>query len=355
MATRKALTNNALKAQPEPNIYTVGLDVGYGVTKAVMDNHDPVIFPSVTAYSREIKFQADEIAVKYPGDQLMDDEGTWFVGELAMSQARPAELLRLRGRTANESSLGNVFRARLAKVALGKLFAGVQDGSAIHIRIATGLPVDHMRDSAELKAALVGQHLIQTDNAEFVANITHVMVMPQPYGTIYSKMLKPNGVIDPCHTAKRTGVVDVGTYTVDLALDDDGEYVDAMSGSTESGVHMAQERIASAIERDYREKPSYRMVENILRTGCLRAHGQTVDYREQVNHAIDPIRSAALALISEKWQTGLGVDVIYLSGGGAELVARQVKEVYKQTILLDDSQTANARGYLAYANFTARG
>lgn len=343
----KKLTNNG-----NNGIVTVGLDIGYGVTKLVANGSAVITFPSVVAYSREIKFRADEIAAKYPGDQIMDDDGAWFVGDLALSQS-PNQLLRLRGRTARENLVGNVFRLRLAKVALGKLFPGQRNGEVVHLRIATGLPVDHMRDAGELKAALIGQHLVQTDTTQFVANIVDVMVMPQPYGTIYSKMLTEKGEINPCHTATRTGVVDVGTYTIDVTLDDDGEYIDSQSGSAESGVHLAQEALTAALERDYREKPTYKVVESVLRTGHFKAHGQPVSYAHEVQEALEPIRAHTLGLMAEKWQSGFNVDVIYLSGGGAELVYKQVKESYSQTLLLPESQLANARGYLYYARFAA--
>ena len=161
------------------NLVTLGLDIGYGITKAVTD--DKIIaFPSVMGHAREIKFQQDEIASRHPGDQISDDEGTWFVGDLALTQLPPGEILRLRGRTANEATMDNAFRLRLAKVAIGKLMQGLWNRDIAHLRIATGLPTDHMRDAAELKGALLGQHLIRTDTAEVVANVAGVMVMPQP-------------------------------------------------------------------------------------------------------------------------------------------------------------------------------
>lgn len=210
---------------------------------------------------------------------------------------------------------------------------------------------DHMRDATELREALVGQHRIQTDTAAFVANITSVMVMPQPYGTVYSKMLTPNGTVDPCHTATRTGVVDVGTYTVDLALDDDGEYVDSESGSVESGVFTAQERIAALLERDYRQKMSPALVESVLRTGCFRASGKVVDYKHEVQAALEPLRSATLNLMAEKWKAAKHIDVIYLSGGGAALVADALLPFYEQAEIVKEAQLANARGYLNFALF----
>jgi hypothetical protein len=331
----------------------MGLDIGYGVVKAVTADQ-VVMFPSVMGHAREIKFQQEDMARRHPGDQMTDDEGDWFVGDLALAQLPPGELLRLRGRTANESTMGNAFRLRLAKVAIGKVMQGMWNRDIVHIRIATGLPTDHMRDAAELKSSLIGQHLIKTDTAELIAHVSEVMVMPQPYGTIYANTLNEAGEINRQHTYRRTGVCDVGTYTVDLALDDEGEFVDAESGSVESGVYTAQERISAALERDYREKMPFKIVEEVLRTGIFHANGQPVDYSEIVEEALAPLRSATLNLMSEKWQRGTTVDVIYLSGGGAELVVEDVREAYPQTALVQDAQLANARGYLNYARFVAR-
>ncbi|MCU0463920.1 MAG: ParM/StbA family protein [Anaerolineae bacterium] len=334
-------------------IITVGLDIGYGVVK-VVTNETSFTFPSVMGHAREIKFQQESIQQKYPGDQISDDEGMWFVGDLALAQLPPGELLRLRGRTANEKTMGNTFRQRLAKVAIGKLVQGMWGRDVVHLKISTGLPVDHMRDAAELKEALLGKHLIKTDSCEVIAHVTDVIVMPQPYGTAYSQMLMPTGEINVYHTYMRTGIVDVGTYTVDIALDDDGEFVDSESGSVESGVYTAQERISAMLERDYREKMPYKIIEQVLRTGVFMASGNPVNYSDEVEDALLPLRSATVNLMSEKWQRGTTVDVIYLSGGGAELVCEQIIEAYPQAKLVSQAQMANARGYLSYANF-ARG
>ncbi len=259
--------NSRISAVPG-SILTIGLDIGYGVVKAVTDDQ-VVMFPSVMGHAREIKFQQDEIAKRHPGDQISDDDGAWFVGDLALAQLPTGELLRLRGRTANESTMGNAFRLRLAKAAIGKLMQGMWNRDIVHIRIATGLPTDHMRDAADLKAALLGQHLIKTDTADLIANVTEVMVMPQPYGTIYGAALTETGEINRQHTYRRTGVCDVGTYTVDLALDDDGEFCGRRKRECrERGVHRSgadcggagtrlpredavQDRRGSASDRDF--------------------------------------------------------------------------------------------------------
>jgi plasmid segregation protein ParM len=331
----------------------VAVDIGYGVTKALSPGRDAAIFPSVAGHARKIKYHAEELAERYPGDQVADEVGSWFVGNLALSQLTPGELLRLRGRTADGDALGNEFRLRMLVAALGKLF---QDNSrgAVHIRLATGLPVDHMPSAAQLKAALTGTHRVKSDVADFVANVVEVMVMPQPYGALYSQMLTERGAVNPCHTATRTGVIDIGTYTTDLALDDSGEYIDALSGSIEMGISDAQERIGALLEAEYGEKQPYRAIENTLKTGCFRARGENQDYREEVAEALKPLRSSVMNLIGERWKVGVGIDAIYVAGGGAPLLIDQIQAAYPQAQLVDEPQTANARGYLNYAMLTGR-
>jgi hypothetical protein len=345
----KKLTNNGSSTSS----ITVGLDIGYGVVKAVA-GEQKILFPSVWGFARDIRFQADDITAKYPGDQISDDDGDWFVGDLAQSQLRPGELRRLIGRTADEENIGHVMRARLAKVALGKLMPGRMNGEAVHVRIATGLPVDHMPGAADLKKALLGQFAVKTDITDMVANITEVMVMPQPYGTIYRHMLTEKGTLNTCHTFKRTAVIDVGTYSIDLATDDDGEYIDSLSGSIEAGMFTAQEYIAQMYEARFGQKPNYRDVETILRNGCVRVKGDLLDFTEDRHRAIAPVIAATINLLNQVLGAAANIDVIYIVGGGAPLVATSVLSAYPQAKLVEAAQTSNAEGYLYYALFSAQ-
>src|SRR5262245_39866544 len=145
----------------------IGLDIGYGDTKAVMPGVEPVIFPSVLGVKQEIRFRGDEIAQRYPGEQLSDDDGDWFVGYAALKHVSTGGLLQLRGRTADSDEL----RLRLMKVALGKLLANIagNSGDVIQVVISTGLPVGHMGNAGRFKSALLGKHAIMTDQCKFVA------------------------------------------------------------------------------------------------------------------------------------------------------------------------------------------
>ena len=356
MATRP--NKKATQAAPLPDsdaILTMGLDIGYGAVKAVAELYEPIIFPSVWGKAREIAAETGFDPVDYPGDQLTDDSGAWFVGNLANKQLAEAEISFLQGRGANEAEIGNAARVRLAKAAIGKLFAGKRGGDVVHLRIATGLPVDHLDGSADLKAALLGQHLIKTDQAEFVANVSEVMVMPQPYGTIYANSLTNAGEINPCHTAMRTGVIDVGTYSIDYTVDDDGEYIDSESGSAEGGIYLARREIADKIDKFTGQKPKPGMVEEILLTGCFRYRGKTIDYSREVEAAYDNVRRACLDKLTQLWGAAAFIDAIYLSGGGASIVEKAIKDAgYSQAVQVENPQTANARGYLNYALWRAK-
>ncbi len=173
--------------------------------------------------------------------------------------------------------------------------------------------------------------------------------MPQPYGTLYSQQLLPNGALDPHYTAIRSAVVDVGRFTVDCALDDNGEYIDAMSGSLEGGVHIVQEKIAAALEADFRQKPTYEQIEHVLRTGYHQAFGEPQDYRAEVDKALKPLRDGTLSLMNRLWGSGMGIDAIWITGGGGQLVRDVVKKAFRQSKLVQDAQMSNAIGYRSYA------
>lgn len=345
MARKTAIT-------PEASLL-VGLDIGYGVTK-VVTNAACVAFPSVWGVARDARFQAEELAKRYPGERITDDEGTFFVGDLALSQLRPEQVRYLRGRTSDETALGNVARLRLLSVALGKLMPGVRGRDAVHVTLATGLPVDHMRGAAAFKESLIGRHLVQTDDVEMIVNICKVYCLPQPYGCLYRHALTKEGALNRSYKSKRTGILDVGTFTIDVAVDDQSYFVDSESGSLESGLYIVHTAIAEVYNRDHGSMPHHTKVDDILRTGKTTVRGVEYDYREEVAQAIKNLEQAALQLVNDKWGIGDRVDTIYVCGGGAGLVFSAIKGFYPHAVLTPNAQMANAQGYFQYGLFAGQ-
>lgn len=329
----------------------IGLDVGYGYTKAAGTQGGLVVFPSIMGQHVEGNYQDDDLARLYPGDLLMHDGETWVIGKRADKFLKASKQWTMRGRTVNEEAIGNIYRLRFALAAIGKLLgSSVSDGDVVHVKIATGLPVDHMPGAPDLKAVFKGTHRVQTDAADFVVNIGEVYVMPQPYGTIYANTLTETGDINECHTARRTGVVDIGTYTVDLALDDANDYVDDESGTVEAGVHLALEYVQRQMERRYGQKFPLKDAEQVLRDSCYTLPGgKSDDFTTEVKAALNLVKEPTLRLMREKWQAGKRVGTIYLTGGIAKRLHRDIQGEYEQTVVSDNPQADNARGFLNYA------
>jgi hypothetical protein len=71
----------------------VGLDVGYGQCKAMLETGSSVCFPSLVAPAEFIRFQADVGMPSASGGLTLHDtcEGALFIGELAARQGRPGD------------------------------------------------------------------------------------------------------------------------------------------------------------------------------------------------------------------------------------------------------------------------
>lgn len=344
----------ARKKKTAPDVtHFIGLDVGYGYVKMVgLDGK--VVFPSVCGRARNVKFQHEMLSQRHPGDQVTDEAGDWYVGELCRTQTGQAQQLRLGGRTADEATIGHAFRLRMMKRALGQYFAGTTNGDVIHIHLATGLPVDHMRDAVGLKQSFLGQHHVKTDLADFIANIVAVNVMPQPYGTIYHNYFTADGQLSRTYNYERTGVLDFGEFTVDVAVDDDGQFVDFRSGSAEGGVHLLKDTLREAYETRVREKPTDRRLEELARHGSVNVAGDIEEFHEERLRGQSTLQDIALSLTRGKWQRAAEIDKIWISGGGAYHVKDAIMDEYKQAELDPDAQVANATGYLYFAVYKSK-
>src|SRR5512144_1281289 len=82
------------------NTITIGLDLGYGATKAVADNGQHVCFESRVAPAEFIRFQANIGAPAQTNGLTLHDpqEGPLFIGELASKQGRPGAIRSPRDR-----------------------------------------------------------------------------------------------------------------------------------------------------------------------------------------------------------------------------------------------------------------
>lgn len=327
----------------------VAIDVGYGQVKAT-DGEQTVTFPAVWGMATEADFQTGATAENYKGDDVYDDDGHWLVGYKALKHVPPNAQQNLRGRLKDETSFSHQARLRLIKAVFAKLFPKAAKGDIVQVTLATGLPVAHMGGAAAFKELLMEPIKVVTDDErEFVVQVLHMFVMPQPYGTLYRTSLLPDGRIDTSFTATRVGVVDVGTYSTDVALDDEGEYIDQQSGTIEMGVSTVQDAIIAEYKRRHSQTPGFRDVEQAIKTGYIKVYNQPESFHDVRNQAANALAKATLGLCSRLWQAGADIDIIFVTGGGASFVLQELKTQYPQAVLVEDAEVANAIGYRLYA------
>lgn len=346
-----------------PSVINVGLDIGYGAVKVVVHGLSPILFPSVWGLaifsSKQDRAKIMAGNAENTTDLMNFDGQEWMVGNFAQRQLKAAQLSSLRGRSGSADVYGNESRLKLFKTAMGKIGAAlkVQKGDVLHINLATGLPVSHMDGAESLEEILQQPHHVQNAAVDFTVNVSNLYIMPQPYGTIYANQFTENGTYNPCHTAKRTGVVDVGTYTVDLALDDDGEYITTESDSVEGGIYLVHQRLISLLKQRGLDMDNVKPgeLDKILRTKCIQVGKATEAVDGEVDESLEVLRENTVNRMKQLWRTARTIDAIYLSGGGASLIKDEVLSAgFAQASLVDGSQFANAQGYYNFATFDTR-
>lgn len=323
----------------------IGLDVGYGMTKAVCENGQQVRFPSLVAPAEFIRFKADVGAsVQTNGMTLhATGEGDVFVGELAARQGRPGAVRSPRDRDRVADPIMN----HLADAAFASLLPE-QDYACVNL--VTGLPVDYYRDAHLLAEHLRGQHTINVDGRSLVVDVSDVLVVPQPFGALLSVLLDERGRLLAAveHLVRsQIGVLDVGAHTTDLILVDGLEYIEAGSGSLEVGVSTVLEMLRKVLLDDYRISYEPHQLEVAIRRGWLVIDGQRMPLNGLAHSQLNVIAQSIEARARTLWNIGT-LSAIILAGGGSLALRQWLEPYFKQGIYAPDAAMANVVGFLRY-------
>jgi plasmid segregation protein ParM len=329
----------------EQPVVIIGLDVGYGDTKAVCDNGRSTCFPSLIAPAESIRFKADVGAqVQVKGLTLRDtEEGDLFVGELAARQGRPGSVRSPRDR----DRVADAIMLHLTDAALAALLPDVEYTRA---KITTGLPVDYYRDAEALATHLRGQHVIKVEGRRLMVDVDEVKVVPQPFGGLLSVLLDERGKLmaDVAHLVQgRVGVLDVGMFTTDLILVDGLEYIEAGSGSLEVGVSTVLEMLRKVLLDDHRVSYEPHQLEVALRRGWVVINGQTVKLNGLASDRLSVIAQSIESRARTLWNVST-LSAIVLAGGGSLALKRWLEPYFGQAIFAPDAAMANANGFLRY-------
>ena len=313
----------------------IGLDVGYGYTKAV-STHETAVILSMLGPAIDLTYHSDLSANGHGITLELNDGQRLFVGERARMQSPNP-----RAPLARQRDAGFVRLMALAAMHEVGLAAG-------EVHLVTGLPVQWYVDHETLEQALVGRHTFAVNGAPRDIEVVSCKVVPQPFGTFYRAMIDARGVLtDPLHL--KTGdvaVVDVGTLTSDFAWSEALAYRETRSGS----IPVATAEILRGVQRILRDDP-YRLdlelaeVERDVRQGYTVITGNRVRLADLTARAAAPVADKILDAARDLWGDARRLSALLVTGGGGALLFDRLHAVYPHARLVDSPQTANAEGF----------
>jgi plasmid segregation protein ParM len=334
----------------------LGIDLGFGFTKAT-NGRKSLVVKSVIGEA-EPQFGGELLDAAGDGAHLhveLDDRSV-FVGELAERQSS------LRSFTLDEDR----FVAEAARIlALAPATVLVEPDEPV--RVVTGLPISNFRrKNEELTRILAGRHsLVAVDPAgarrRLALEISEVKVIPQPFGSLYDRVLDDAGAIsDRTMMREKIGVIDVGFHTTDLTVSDRTSFLERASQSTDLGIGRA----FAVISGKLREKSGvsvelYRLYD-AMQQGWIKVRGASYDLSRLIEAVLNQLATDIAAEVNRLWADEWDIDGIIITGGGGAVLARHLGPLLRGRVLPveagGDARLANVRGYLKYGrHLWARG
>ncbi len=327
----------------------VGIDIGFGFTKAT-NGRASLVFKSIFGEASEIQFR--ERFLENAGSEehlhIETDKGSFFVGELAERQSN------VRSFTLDQDQLISGFAEIMSLAALARL--GERNRP---LRVVTGLPISYYRrHREELARLLTGKHALKCFDlagtpSDTVVNVTHVRVIPQPFGTLFHLALNNHAEIgDRRFVHEKIGIIDIGFRTCDFTIADRTRYSERGSRTSESGMAKAYALIAAHLrELTGVNVELYRLYDAVA-AGTIKIRGRPIGLEEITAEVLGKLAAAIASDAERLWADDWDIDRIVLSGGGAAVLAPHLKPLLQGEVLgLDpaaDPRLANVLGYWKY-------
>jgi len=323
----------------------VGIDVGYGLTKVYIGPPTPpIIFPSVIGLAEALRYEGNIISdQKYNGIHLILDEGGRFIGDLAINQSRTKWSARDRDR----SGILTLILGALSQIKLN-------DGD--EIELITGLPVEwYKQDKSLLIEKLNGEHTIHlSDSDPYKIKIIKTLVVMQPFGSYFYRLFDSKTPPDPDIEFGRSkiGVIDIGTYTTDYIIADQGQLFEPGSSSITTGMAKVFDLLRSAIRNKHRIDPTTREVEAAVKTGKIKIRGIDTEIDNELDEILIAVSNEIEGEIASRWAgNDHSLDLIIVAGGGASNIGPYLIDRFPQIEILEKSHITNVIGYYRYLQF----
>jgi len=320
------------------------LDMGRGYTKALTSTGGRALFSSPIATAEPGRFDSG-----LGGGDLIEVE----VDGVAYWVGRAAEIHgTMRLQTLDSARNGSLEEKVLFYAAASQAIKTTE----ADVTVVSGLPLtDYNKDNrARLRALLIGEHVVKAKGKPKRAfAVSKVLIVPQGVGALYGLALDRNGdVADPTLSSARVGLVDIGMYTVNFAVFDSLQYVEASSDTIPHGMHEVLTRVAKDLHERFGLDWTDRLteVDRAVRARSVDVKNEVHDISDIVEAHIGPL---AASIVSKArglslWRAG-GIELraVVVAGGGSAALYPHIVKAFSHARAADgDPQLANVTGYL---------
>lgn len=319
----------------------IGIDIGYGFTKAVNENGEKIIFPSLIAPAGHDALsgmfsQTEEYRVRIRNGHYEND---LLVGEAAKHSYVVSQVL-------NKEKPPEIHDTLL----LTAISLIGEEHSEFNIGI--GLPLAYYAYQKEdLKKRLNELSCsLNINGREHNVSKLNTEVFPQGAGVLLkaSNMLPISGYI---------GVIDPGTYTTEYLLFEmkDGQPVPIHEacGSVEVGTNL----VYSAVAREFQAQTGsplpigmeHEITLQALNREVIFYYGKTYSLSDAAYTARNNVSIAISQKVLAAWGNRTGhIQKTFLAGGGPLFFGSDLYKSFPCPIIVDDPIFANAYGYLTF-------
>lgn len=342
----------------------IGVDLGYGNTKATADGENVITFPSFVGSptTRELSGvfgssskELDDLHIEFLESGITQG---FFVGDLALRESRDVSA------TMDQEKIHHINTKVLLATAV-LLTAGAAEEP---IHLVTGLPLRHFAPQREDMKRMLSQIRIHAKglggpfkDVERVLQFSKVTIFPQAAGAVYYALLDESGqprYPELMEEGAMIGLVDIGEGTTDVIvfqLRPKFRVLEAFSDTINLGIGTLKQSIRQSFIDQTRVSLDPMLMEEAIRKGRIWHKDRYVDLTRVLESTKQAIAKTILDHVKSRW--GARADLmraVFLAGGGAELLKNHLASIHADTRLVPNPQGANACGFWRVGNLAER-
>ncbi len=208
--------------------------------------------------------------------------------------------------------------------ALWRTFSSHVSDGILYPRGVISIPVGefNVQKDKEVRHLLQGDYAIHGLNeATLYAQIhpNDLIIIPEGLGTFWLAAFDAEGKLLERYARGSTAVVDIGYYTTDMVLMQDGVYVVGAAQSADIGMGT----VAAAVLEDLRRQGAYGLdvwqIDELLAQSTVTINGQDYPLEQSVQTEVSALAERILNFINSTLR-GKNIRTVIVGGGGAALL-----------------------------------